>query len=97
MRKQYIIMIFNSLLTYRNFYLSVLDDTMKSAQDNPLIGLILCKDKNKVVAEYALKDMTKPIGVSEYKLMNILPEELKNTLPSVEDIEARVLKKYDCD
>ena len=55
------------------------------------------KDKNKVVAEYALKDMTKPIGVSEYKLMNILPEELKNTLPSVEDIEARVLKKYDCD
>ena len=80
-----------------NFYLSVLDDTMKSAQDNPSIGLILCKDKNKVVAEYALKDMTKPIGVSEYKLMNILPEELKNTLPSVEDIEARVLKKYDCD
>ena len=80
-----------------NFYLSVLDDTMKSAQDNPSIGLILCKDKNKVVAEYALKDMTKPIGVSEYKLMNILPEEVKNTLPSVEDIEARVLKKYDCD
>ncbi len=80
-----------------NFYLSVLDDTMKSAQDNPSIGLILCKDKNKVVAEYALKDMTKPIGVSEYKLMNVLPEELKNTLPSVEDIEARVLKKYDCD
>lgn len=79
-----------------NFYLSVLDDTMKSAQDNPSIGLILCKDKNKVVAEYALKDMTKPIGVSEYKLMNILPEELQNTLPSVEDIEARVLKKYDC-
>lgn len=50
-----------------------------------------------MVAEYALKDMTKPIGVSEYKLMNILPEELQNTLPSVEDIEARVLKKYDCD
>lgn len=79
-----------------NFYLSVLDDTMKSIHDNPSIGLILCKDKNKVVAEYALKDMAKPIGVSEYKLMNILPEELKNTLPSVEDIEARVLKKYEC-
>ncbi len=74
-----------------------MDDTMKSAQDNPSIGLILCKDKNKVVAEYALKDMTKPIGVSEYKLMNILPAELQNTLPSVADIEARVLKKYDCD
>lgn len=48
------------------FYLSVIDDKLKSDIDNPSIGLILCKDKNKVVAEYSLKDMTKPIGVSEY-------------------------------
>ena len=80
-----------------NFYLSVLDDKVKDEQDNPSIGLILCKDKNKVVAEYALKDMTKPIGVSEYKLMNVLPEELQATLPSVEDIETRVLEAYRCD
>lgn len=80
-----------------NFYLSVLDDKVKNEQDNPSIGLILCKDKNKVVAEYALKDMTKPIGVSEYKLMNVLPKELQATLPSVEDIETRVLEGYRCD
>ena len=80
-----------------NFYLSVLDDRVKSDIDNPSIGLILCKDKNKVVAEYALKDMTKPIGVSEYKIMNVLPDELQETLPSAEDIETRVLKKYECE
>ncbi len=80
-----------------NFYLSVLDDQIKSEMDYPSIGLILCKDKNKVVAEYALKDMSKPIGVSEYKLIDVLPEELQETLPSVEDIETRVLKKYQCE
>jgi predicted nuclease of restriction endonuclease-like (RecB) superfamily len=80
-----------------NFYLSALDDMVKSEQDNPSIGLILCKDKNKVVAEYALKDMTKPIGVSEYKLMDVLPEDLQKTLPTVEDIESRVLDKYQCE
>lgn len=80
-----------------NFYLSVLDDKIKGEDDNPSIGLILCKDKNKVVAEYALKDMTKPIGVSEYKLINVLPEELQSTLPSIADIESRILDKYECD
>lgn len=79
-----------------NFYLSVLDDKVKSEIDNPSIGLILCKDKNKVIAEYALKDMTKPIGVSEYKLMDVLPEEFQDALPSIEDIESRVLEKYEC-
>ena len=49
------------------------------------------------MAEYALKDMTKPIGVSEYKLIDVFPEELQKMLPSVEDIETRVLKKYDCE
>lgn len=80
-----------------NFYLSVLDDKVKGDLDNPSIGLILCKDKNKVVAEYALKDMAKPIGVSEYKLMDVLPKELQDTLPSIEDIETRVLEKYKCE
>ncbi len=59
--------------------------------------MILCKDKNKVVAEYTLKDMTKPIGVSEYKLINVLPKELQDTLPSVEDIELKVLRAYECE
>lgn len=80
-----------------NFYLSVLDDVLKGEEDNPSIGLILCKDKNKVVAEYALKDMSKPIGVSEYQLMDVLPDELKETLPSVEDIESRVMNNYKCE
>lgn len=80
-----------------NFYLSVLDDQIKSVVDNPSIGLILCKDKNRVVAEYALKDMTKPIGVSEYKLLEEIPEELQDTMPSIEEIESRVLGKYKCD
>lgn len=79
-----------------NFYLSVLDDQLKSSLDNPSIGLILCKDKNKVVAEYSLKDMSKPIGVSEYQLLNVLPDELKDTLPSAKDIETRILKEYEC-
>lgn len=70
-----------------NFYLSAVDDILKSEIDNPSIGIILCKEKNKLVAEYSLKDMTKPIGVSEYKLLEEIPEELKGTLPTIEEIE----------
>ena len=70
-------------------------ELLKKDGDNPSIGLILCRDKNKTVAEYALRDMTKPIGVSEYKLTEYLPQELEKTLPSVEDIEKRVKAKYD--
>ena len=60
-----------------NFYLSALDNEVKSELDNPSVGLILCKNENRLVAEYALKDMTKPIGVSEYKLFDDLPNELQ--------------------
>ncbi|ADL53520.1 PDDEXK nuclease domain-containing protein [Clostridium cellulovorans] len=70
-----------------NFYLSAVDDILKTEIDNPSIGIILCKEKNRLVAEYSLKDMTKPIGVSEYKLLEKIPEELKGTLPSIEEIE----------
>ncbi len=80
-----------------NFYLSALDDMLKADLDNPSIGLILCRNENKLVAEYALKDMQKPIGVTEYKLFDDLPQELQDTMPSVEDIETRVMKKYECD
>ncbi len=73
-----------------NFYLSAVDDLLKSDTDNPSIGLILCRNENKMIAEYALKDMTKPIGVSEYKFIQELPVEFENLLPSVEDIENRI-------
>ncbi|WP_010244348.1 PDDEXK nuclease domain-containing protein [Acetivibrio cellulolyticus] len=70
-----------------NFYLSAVDNKLKTDHDNPSIGIILCKEKNKLVAEYALKDMTKPMGVSEYKLLQEIPEELKSSLPTIEEIE----------
>ncbi|MBU4450125.1 MAG: DUF1016 family protein [Actinobacteria bacterium] len=73
-----------------NFYLSAVDDILKKDFDNPSIGLLLCKEKNKLIAEYALRDMTKPIGVSEYKLMEVLPKEFEALLPSIEDIENRI-------
>ena len=73
------------------------DDQVKSEADNPSVGLILCRDKNKIVAEYALKDMTKPIGVSEYRLFDDVPKELQNTVPSLDDIESRIIDKNKCD
>jgi predicted nuclease of restriction endonuclease-like (RecB) superfamily len=69
------------------FYLSAVDAQVKSAQDNPTIGLLLCKTKNRVVAEYALRDSNKPIGVSEYQLLESLPKDLQTSLPSIEQIE----------
>ncbi len=73
-----------------SFYLSAVDGEMKSPDDNPTIGLLLCKGKDKMVAEYALKDVNKPMGVSEYKLSNHISEELQDKLPSIEDIEKRI-------
>lgn len=73
-----------------NFYLSAVDDLMKHKDDNPSIGLLLCKSRNKVVAEYALKDIQKPIGISEYQLTRAIPENLQKDLPSVEEIEAEL-------
>ncbi len=73
-----------------NFYLSVVDEQLKTENDNPSIGLILCRDKNKVVAEYALKDMSKPIGVSEYRLTQELPEFFRKALPDSEEWEKHI-------
>jgi len=80
-----------------NFYLSAIDDMLKHETDNPSIGIMLCKTKDKLTAEYALKDINKPIGVSEYKLSDFVPAELIDTLPSAEDIEKRVKLEYDVD
>lgn len=73
-----------------NFYLSALDDLVKAPEDNPSVGLILCRDENRTIAEYALRDMSKPIGVSEYHLCTDLPLDLKDALPAVEDIRSRI-------
>ncbi len=73
-----------------NFYLSAIDANLKTEQDNSAIGLLLCKNKNNIVAEYSLKDISKPIGVSEYKITNNLPDEFEKQLPSIEDIQRRI-------
>ena len=73
-----------------NFYLSAVDAQLKKDTDNSTIGLLLCKNKNNLVAEYSLKDMSKPMGISEYKISSVLPEELSQQLPSVEDIQKRI-------
>lgn len=69
------------------FYLTAVDRQLKNEQDSPTIGLLLCKSKNKVVAEYALGDKTQPMGIAEYKLLESLPEPLQTNLPSIEQIE----------
>ncbi|GLR63806.1 PDDEXK nuclease domain-containing protein [Marinospirillum insulare] len=70
-----------------SFYLTAIDQQVKAAEDNPTIGLLLCKSKNKVVAEYALHDKSQPLGVAEYQLVESLPKELQTSLPSIEQIE----------
>ena len=79
-----------------NFYLSAVDGILKQEQDNPSIGLLLCKSKNDLVAEYSLKDMSKPIGVSAYQVTSNLPEELGKQLPSIEDIQKRITAQGKC-
>ncbi|KPA11753.1 protein containing DUF1016 [Candidatus Magnetomorum sp. HK-1] len=76
-----------------NFYCSAVDDLLKHPTDQQTIGLILCETKNMVFAEYALRDIHKPIGVSEYELTRALPKNLKGSLPSIEEIEAELSKE----
>jgi len=73
-----------------NFYLSALNDVVKLEDEKPSIGIIICKDKNRTVVEYSLRDSNKPIGVSSYHLLNRLPKELSDFLPSSEEIAKRL-------
>ncbi len=73
-----------------SFYLAAVDAQLKHPQDGPTIGLLLCKSKNEVVAEYALRDNNRPIGVAQYQLVETLPPELKSRLPSIEQIERKL-------
>ena len=74
------------------FYLSAIDDQIKHATDNPTIGLILCREKNNIIAEYALRDVNSPIGVAEFRTTGLLPENMKTALPSIEQIEFELSK-----
>jgi hypothetical protein len=70
-----------------NFYLSALDDLVRHPDDQPSVGIILCKGKNKTVAEYALRDISKPIGVAEFRFTRQLPQDLAKELPALSDLE----------
>lgn len=70
-----------------NFYCSAIDGILAQKDDKPTIGLILCQEKNEIVAEYSLKNMTQPIGISEYQLTEVLPKEFESSLPTIEEIE----------
>jgi len=71
-----------------NFYLSAVDDLLRHPDDQPSIGIILCKSKKKVVAEYALRNVTTPIGISSFQLMEALPTDMRGNLPTIEELEA---------
>ena len=75
-----------------SFYLTAIDEQVKEVNDNPTIGLLLCRYKNNVIAEYTLRDMNKPMGVSEYRIKDYLPENFKNELPSIEELITIVQK-----
>jgi predicted nuclease of restriction endonuclease-like (RecB) superfamily len=79
-----------------NFYLSAVDDLLRHKGDQPSIGIILCKEENRIVAEYALRDVSKPIGVSAFQITESLPKELRSGLPTVEELESE-LSKLDTD
>ena len=73
-----------------NFYVSAVDSLLKTEKDNPTIGLLICKYKNNTIVEYSLRDISKPIGVSEYKITKDLPKEYKSSLPDIKEIEAEL-------
>ena len=82
--------LFNSYL--KSAYMSFVNHTLKSDADNPTIGLLICKSKDNIFAQYSLEGYNQPIGISEFEGVNLLPKEFKSSLPSIEDIEAELEK-----
>ena len=80
-----------------NFYINVVDDKLRGENDNKTIGLLLCKGKDEVVAQYALTGYDQPIGISDYQLSKAIPENLKSALPSVEEVEEELASFFDKD
>lgn len=77
-----------------NLYLGLADDQLRGEMDEPSIGLILCKTNNRIIAEYALRDTSKPIGIAEYKIAQRLPANIKGELPSIEEIEEKLDEQF---
>ncbi|MEA1979515.1 MAG: PDDEXK nuclease domain-containing protein [candidate division Zixibacteria bacterium] len=75
-----------------NLYLSAIDDSLKTDTENPTIGLLLCKSKSEIIAEYSLRGMTQPIGIAEYEINKALPKEIEAELPTIEEIELATTK-----
>jgi hypothetical protein len=75
--------------------MTAIDAQLKAPEDNPTLGLLLCKSKNEVVAEYALRDNSRPLGVAEYELSHSLPEPLQTNLPTIEQIEQKLAEDPD--
>ena len=80
-----------------NFYINVVDDKLRGEHDNKTIGLLLCKGKDEVVAQYALTGYDQPIGISDYQLSKAIPENLKSALPSIEEVEEELTSFLDKD
>jgi len=78
-----------------NFYLSAVDSQLKRSDDNKSIGILLCKKKDRIEAEYALRDINKPMGISEYRLTDAIPEHIKTKFPSIEELENELTEKMD--
>jgi predicted nuclease of restriction endonuclease-like (RecB) superfamily len=78
-----------------NFYLSAVDTQIKKKEDNQTIGILLCKQKDKIEAEYTLRDINKPMGISEYKLTDAIPENIKTKLPTIEELENKLSEKVE--
>lgn len=78
-----------------NFYLSAVDAQVRKENDNQTIGILLCKKKDKIEVEYALRDINKPMGISEYKLNDAIPENIKTQLPSIEELENKLIDNYE--
>ena len=78
-----------------NFYINVIDETLRGEHDNKTIGLLLCNGGDKVVAQYALSGYEQPIGVSGYQLTKAIPDNLRSTLPSIEEVEEELSRLID--
>ena len=76
-----------------NFYLSAVDSQIKKPEDNKSIGILLSKKKDRIEGEYALRDINKPMGISEYRLTDAIPENIKTKLPSIEELENELTEK----
>ena len=80
-----------------NFYCSAVDDILCREGDSQTIGLLLCQNKDRIMAEYALRDVHKPIGISDYELGRILPKNIKSGLPSIEELESKLSQELQND